>query len=1283
MNLKYITSLLFIFFIFIAFAPQAFAEDVNSTQINDMLQSSDMDANLSASEYWYESQPTKKSETVSYNGGNKDIEFYSIIDDYFGRPDSPRYFGNLKLYVYINDDSTNRVELKDYNGAASNIQFNLKLIESKLHDGENKITVHPDENQMKSYTCYQYNFNPATVYYNTESYSYSTSPYPATVDYIIGENRTVAVDVRYNKSLNESLKDLDMYMFINNNMSIKLDGVKATDANFTVNLFDFKDYLTAEKNSIIFHPNLDGITNSTLFNKLTVNIVEPIYDYYISTPDPSAIDEYERNTDENITVYTEYWDGLSQILGLIDMCVYINDVEGYNWDFIRGVSANETTFTFNLKNISSDLQDGQNKLYFAPYTKNFFNIFKGDNYTFNPLIINVKKAPQADDYISTPTPSEVLYKLDSSQIVKVNITYPSSADIKGYSMFVYINGEEEKNRVKIDGVDSGATSFSYDLAKISDKLVEGVNNLTFHPNPGLLEYEVRGDLIFNPLIVKVISGLINTTLSVNSTLNVSIGKNSSINAKYSPENAGISYSSSNSSIASVDEKGIVTGLKEGSVNITVIVGDGEFYRISTANVTVTVSEAPALINTSVVADENMELYVGDNSTIKANTTPEGLDIKFESNDTSVITVDAKGNVVALGAGNATITLTVGDDIVYAINSTTVSVTVSKIPTAVCVDTDSMTLNVSDETTVTPKTTPEDLNVTYTSNDTSVISVDEKGKVSALSNGTALVTVKVAETEKYQASEAIITVTVNSKEEPVIPKKDLNASVSADEIIVGEDALIKVTGLENATGNVTASVNEDVYISIIIDGSAKIYIVGLIENTTAIVNYAGDDNYNNFTKSVEIIVNPIVPKENVTMNITAEPITEGENATIVVTLPSDAKGNVTAVNVTSPVINGTATLIVENLAKGNHTIHVTYSGDDRYNPASGDVNVTVKGYESDIIFAPDVIKYYSGPERFVVSVSDVKGNPIANKSVEITINGVSYQRKTNVNGTASIPLGLPSGVYNVTVVMNNQTVNSTASILTTVNGTDLTKVFRNATQYYATFRDSKGNYLAEGTEIEFNINGVFYTRKVAANGLAKLNINLEQGEYIITAKNTQTNELSSNVITVIPRITENNDLTKYYRNASQYTVKIIGDDGKAVGAGENVTFNINGVFYTRTTNASGIAKLNINLEPGKYIITAYYGGCSVANNITVLPVLSASDLTKKYGTPDQFVATLVNGQGQAFVGESITFNINGVFYQRTTDSEGNARLNINLMPGEYIITSSYNGQNIANTVKVNA
>ena len=50
-------------------------------------------------------------------------------------------------------------------------------------------------------------------------------------------------------------------------------------------------------------------------------------------------------------------------------------------------------------------------------------------------------------------------------------------------------------------------------------------------------------------------------------------------------------------------------------------------------------------------------------------------------------------------------------------------------------------------------------------------------------------------------------------------------------------------------------------------------------------------------------------------------------------------------------------------------------------------------------------------------------------------------------------------------------------------------------------------------------------------------------------------------------------------------------------------------------------------------------------------------------------------------QNIQFNINGVFYNRATGDDGIARLNINLMPGQYIITSMYGYAAISNTVKV--
>ncbi len=73
------------------------------------------------------------------------------------------------------------------------------------------------------------------------------------------------------------------------------------------------------------------------------------------------------------------------------------------------------------------------------------------------------------------------------------------------------------------------------------------------------------------------------------------------------------------------------------------------------------------------------------------------------------------------------------------------------------------------------------------------------------------------------------------------------------------------------------------------------------------------------------------------------------------------------------------------------------------------------------------------------------------------------------------------------------------------------------------------------------------------------------------------------------------------------------------------------------------------------------------------------MTKVYLGPESFNATVLDGQGKALANQNVTFNINGVFYTKTTDANGIASLSIRLMAGEYIITSIYDGYATSNKV----
>ena len=134
---------------------------------------------------------------------------------------------------------------------------------------------------------------------------------------------------------------------------------------------------------------------------------------------------------------------------------------------------------------------------------------------------------------------------------------------------------------------------------------------------------------------------------------------------------------------------------------------------------------------------------------------------------------------------------------------------------------------------------------------------------------------------------------------------------------------------------------------------------------------------------------------------------------------------------------------------------------------------------------------------------------------------------------------------------------------------------------------------------------------------------------------------------------------------------------------SVIFNINGVFYKKQTDDNGMAKLNINLRPGVYILTAMHpDGLMYGYNITVLSTIHGDDIVKFFRNGTQYCAKFLDGCGSPLVNASVTFNINGVLYKKQTDDNGMARLNINLFPGEYILTAIHlNGEEKANIIKV--
>ena len=521
----------------------------------------------------------------------------------------------------------------------------------------------------------------------------------------------------------------------------------------------------------------------------------------------------------------------------------------------------------------------------------------------------------------------------------------------------------------------------------------------------------------------------------------------------------------------------------------------------------------------------------------------------------------------------------------------------------------------------------------------------------------------------------------------VTKTDVNLTAYIGDIVYGENPIVNinltsVAGV-NVTGDVVLTISGKKYIVNVVNALAVFEIPEMLDagEYHIDVSYLGSEKYNAADGAADFTV----AKKEITMNVTIDK--DYRDITVNVNLSEKLDGNLTVLVNNTPYTlsytNGTGSLIFKNLTYGNYTISAVFTKDN-YQTVNVSENVEINSIKT-VLEAENVVMYYKDGTRFAVVLKDINGNPLANMDVIISINGRNYVKQSDENGTASLGLNLESKNYTVVTTFGGNSKyfgtrsNNTVSILSTLLSKDIVKYYRNGTQFYATVLDFKGNPLAN-TTVMFNINGVFYNKTTDENGTAKLNIWLRPGKYIITIFNLVTGEQAGNNVTVLSKIVENYDLVKYYKNASKFSVKILDSQGYPV-EGTIVTFNINGVFYYKETDSNGIASLAINLRPGKYVITTMYGQYDVGNNVTVLPTLQTSDLKMKYLDGSAFNARVVDGQGNPLANQIVKFNVNGVFYNKVTNDEGIASLNIRLMKGEYIITSIYNGFETGNTIKI--
>ncbi len=339
----------------------------------------------------------------------------------------------------------------------------------------------------------------------------------------------------------------------------------------------------------------------------------------------------------------------------------------------------------------------------------------------------------------------------------------------------------------------------------------------------------------NVTVTKKVVNVKKIKLSSNK-LTIKVGSVKQLIATVEPSNATnreLVFSSSDPSIAKVNSKGVITGLKEGTVTITVKTKDGKVVAKST--VKVEKKQKPTSIESISFNEDNVSVKKGDSLNLIAVVKPSELSsskLTWTSSDSSVVTVDENGKITGLKEGTVAITVTSsnGKTATCKVTVTNDSVDVEEI----VLNPKNVNLKVGETSQITSKVLPENATnreLVWSSSDSSIVTVDDKGVIKGVKAGTATITVKTKDgkvvstvkvtIENVPTPTPMVIESVQFNEDNVSVKKgnslnlvvvvkpsELSSSkltwTSSDSSVVSVDENGRITGLKEGTATITVT-----------------------------------------------------------------------------------------------------------------------------------------------------------------------------------------------------------------------------------------------------------------------------------------------------------------------------------------------------------------------------------------------------------------------------------------------------------------------------------------------
>ena len=507
-------------------------------------------------------------------------------------------------------------------------------------------------------------------------------------------------------------------------------------------------------------------------------------------------------------------------------------------------------------------------------------------------------------------------------------------------------------------------------------------------------------------------------------------------------NQGIKFTSSDETVATVSETGLVTARKEGTAVITATAADGSEKSAScTIKVGATAVDVPVTGITLDQPEITIEV-LKDAKQLKATVEPANAtnkDVVFSSSNTNVAVVSNTGLVTAINNGTATITVTSKENpsimakCLVKVGAPVLVTDVTVQPAELNLKTDgTYQLSVS----VLPSNADE-RGVTFESSNTAVATVSASGLITAKGPGTATITVTAKDSSGKKAT-CTVTVTqpvkgVTVSPSSVVIQKDnvqkLTASVvpenatnkkliykSSNETVavVSNDGIITARSEGWATITVCSEENQAIYGTCTVKVGLPVYVTKITLDTTNVTMWAGA------TRQLGVSIEPA--------NADIKTVTYGSSNPDVATVSSN--GLITAKKKGTATITVTATdgsgksascaVIVKQPVTG---IQITPNGFTLVKGDVKDLKANVSPADAD---NPDVI--WTSSNTNIAAVSS-KGQVTAVNEGSCVITA-TCKDNASISASCTIVVGTP--VASVALAPNRASMNTGETILITAS-----------------------------------------------------------------------------------------------------------------------------------------------------------------------------------------------------------------------------------------------------------